>query len=285
MREASQQPPERALVVVGDFGSPIDAELARTALEVAGVAATLESFAPIDVASVTGRAILRVSEADAERAQAILERVRAVAREREHQIDAQAEVLRCPRCELPYTTFGRWRPAGSSALAALYLLPVTLASRRRYRCQSCGHAWDDPAESPATPTLLEPGDPKPVFRMQRSGELGGVFLGIIVGVVLLIALDAQGPLRWVALGAPVSVGFLLGRGFSVDLCSLPSCRAVLSPGAEACSSCGGTVAGRVSSSAEHWAMAAEVRRELAAERGAAPARRAKKRKARAGGGP
>ena len=78
----------------------------------------------------------------------------------------------------------------------------------------------------------------------------------------------------------VVLGCLVGSRIGSDLCSEPTCRAPLPAGAEECPRCKGSVAGAVSSAREHYAAAADFRRELAAIRADDARRRKKPRRAR-----
>jgi hypothetical protein len=66
-------------------------------------------------------------------------------------------------------------------------------------------------------------------------------------------------------GVPV-LGWRIGKAVRSDVCSEPSCRAPLARGAEECQGCKGTIAGTITSAPEHFAAAADVRREIAASR-------------------
>jgi hypothetical protein len=104
-----------------------------------------------------------------------------------------------------------------------------------------------------------------VFRLRRDEAPTGAFAGLTLGLVGgLAASSLVGPLGFALVPAALALGVLAGRRVGRDVCSLPSCRAPLPVGVSVCPACGGTVAGRVGSTEEHFAEAAAVRRELVA---------------------
>jgi hypothetical protein len=92
----------------------------------------------------------------------------------------------------------------------------------------------------------------------------------------VLAVVVGGPLGGVALLGAAFVGWAIGHAIAADVCSEPKCRTPLVPGVETCPGCKGSVAGRVRSAAEHWAAAADFRRELAALHAKDEAKAAKK---------
>jgi hypothetical protein len=201
-------------------------------------------------------------------------------------------VVRCPRCELEYCYHERAQASGQ-ALGPLIVLVQIFASSvspKRWRCRKCEHVWDDPGEGPARMTRLEPGDPRPVFRLRRGRGGTGLFLGVMIGFVsALVAASLGGRidddfgrsmaiLGYAALffGVPV-LGWRVGKAVRSDVCSEPNCRSPLPRGAEECPGCKGTIAGTITSAPEHFAAAADVRREIAASRKVELPRKKKKR--------
>ncbi len=250
-------------------------------------------FNPL-LSGASGGVQLQVRERDIDRARAILAEV-PPEMEEDPELDplpGGERVVRCPRCELEYCYHERARGTGS-AINPLVIVGQVFASSmtaRRWRCRKCEHVWDDPDEGPKRMTRLEPGDPKPVFRLRRGRGGMGLFLGFMIGVVLAMVgtglLEAmRGDARQIAgiglglllFGVPV-VGWRIGKRMRVDVCSVPECRTPLPRDLEECPVCKGTIAGTITSAPEHYSAAADVRRELAAARkvDALPAKKKKK---------
>jgi rubredoxin/ribosomal protein L40E len=272
-RPAKRPPGE--LVTVQSYADTVLAEADRAHLASRGITAHVVEalgFNPA-LANATGAVRLLVGERDAPRAVEILG---AVAPEEAEDDDEGESAVRCPRCELAYCALERPRMHNAAPGLGFLALPFTmLFAKERWHCHKCGHAWDDPKEGPAAITKLEKGEPRPVFRLRRAHGGMGLFLGLGVGGLASIVLGgASGGL---ALLCVALAGALLGRSFRYDVCSVRGCRAPLPPGAEECPKCKGGIAGVVHTAEEHYAAAADFRRELAGLRNQARAK--KKRKA------
>jgi hypothetical protein len=262
------------LVTIRTFLDPVEAELARAKLEGCDVFALVvepTGFNPL-LTAAAGGVLLRVRESDAGRAESIL----GVTASDAEEDDEPEGTVRCPRCELAYCFLER--PTLRSGMPTGLGFFAWMAGRfgkKRWYCHKCEHVWDDPQAGPARMTLLSPDDPRPVFRLHRAHSGMGLFIGA-VGGALAGGLADLAP----AFVAVPLVGWLVGRSIRRDVCSEPSCRAPLSRDAEECARCRGAVAGAISRAAEHYAEAADFRRELAALRRAprsAPERAKRKR--------
>lgn len=261
-RSSKPRATEGELVTVRTYGDVLSAETDRASLEGAGIVGHViegASFNPV-LASAIGAIRLQVASGDVEDALEVL----GVASLEEAEADDENEgAIRCPRCELAYCNFERPRLRNAEASVAFLLLPIThFFGEKRWRCEKCMHAWDDPEEGPKAITKLEEGDPRPVFRLRRSRAGLGVFLGLGAGLIAAIALAAKLPLLLAAGGAVI--GGFVGRAVQHDVCSVPDCRAPLPPGIDACPRCKGTISGVVESAPDHFAAAADARRALAA---------------------
>jgi len=268
-------PGEGHLVTVRRYLDPIDAQLARVHLSAEGIHAYVieaASFNPL-LTGAAGGVQLQVSERDVERVEAILS-ASAPGKSAALDDDEGPDAVRCPECELAYCFHQRRRVRTSSAipLAFLVSIPALLFGRKRWHCHKCGHVWDDPKEGPAKMTRLEPGDPRPVFRLRRGHGGMGLFVGLIAGFLGGVVAGPELGLA-IALGA-ILVGWLIGRSLRYDVCSEPECRAPLPSDAEDCARCKGSVAGMISGAEKHFSAAADFRRELAALR-AKPEKRSK----------
>lgn len=272
------------LVTYRTYPDPVQAQIARARLAAEGIAAHVldEGIHNVIMPGSPTGIRLQVPEGDLPRVEEILrERPDESARD-----DGEGRgVVRCPRCELAYCFHERMNVEGhSAALAFSFLVSVfMLFVPKRWHCHKCGHAWDDPKEGPAEMTKLGPDDPRPVFRLRRTHAGMGVFLGLVVGGLLAMIggsalpkdMRSLAPLSFVVL--PL-VGWAVGRSLRYDLCSDPSCRAPLAPGREECPRCDGEIAGVVRSAEDHYAAAADFRRELAALRAKDAAPKKKKKK-------
>lgn len=273
-------------VTLRRYLDPIEAQLDRARLEAEDLTAQVvepTGFNPL-LTGAAGGVTLGVRAEDIERAEAILAEPAPDPIEDEEE-DGGPPRVRCPRCETEYCSFERERVrAHGAATTALAIVasPFMLLSKKRWRCEQCEHVWDDPKAGPQKVTRLAPGDPRPVFRLGRDRSGTGVALGLVAGFFLGLVTGGH----WLLLSmiATITGGWVIGRLFRGDVCSEPRCRAALPPGIETCPACKGSLAGRVRSAAEHYAAAADFRRELAevrAKDAARADRRAKKKAERA----
>ncbi len=251
-------------VRIGSFGDRIEAELARARLSVEGIdAVVLEpaGFNPM-LNDAAGGVQLQVAVRDLERARAILAEPLV---DLEDDEPAVSGIVRCPECELEYCFFERPHLSGLSpgavGMVALAASVVLRLGKKRWRCHKCGHAWDDPAAGPKQRTPSKPGDPRPVFLLRRTSVGIGLFIGLLFAIGGWVAHSPTGTV--VLIAAPLA-GWLLGRGLVRYVCSEPTCRAPLSIHATTCDKCGGSVAGSIDRSGQHYREVARFRRELAA---------------------
>jgi hypothetical protein len=278
--ELTDAPDRGEVITVATYATTVEAEMSREYLKAHGVPASTHeasSFNPLlNVAAGGARLLIRAS--DEAQARYFLERAARTPTTSREDDDDETDV-RCPRCELTYcfqeNAFDNetQEDALTSPFLSLFTLPFA-SRRRRWRCHKCLYVWDDAAEGPKRATSLEPDDPRPVFRWRSHRAGAGLFAGLVLMFAvwgLAAAVGATGPLRWLAVGlglVPVVMGYRLGRRSVTDVCSAPSCRAVLPPGDEECASCHGSIAGVIEFAHEHHAKAAELRRELRALRAA-----------------
>ncbi len=270
------------MVTVGSYLDPMDVQFARLHLEEHGIRAAVVETSNFDptLIGVSGGIRLQVAEKDELQARTLL---RALANERtEIDPDADAGEVRCPRCELAYCFFEppslRGVAPGATELG-VFVAAILRFGPKRWTCHKCGHRWDDPNEGPKRPTVLKPGDPRPVFRLKRSAPGMGAFMGFMVGAGFVLA---SGFAPILVLPAAALLGYLIGNSLNRDVCSEPSCRKQLPAHAETCEGCGGFVAGEIRRAAEHFAEAAEARREIVRMRKAR--KTARRKRAEASGG-
>ncbi|MEO5725923.1 MAG: hypothetical protein ABI134_24320 [Byssovorax sp.] len=273
----------RRPVTIARYLDVTEAQLARVRLggeDIESFVIEGSGFNPL-LTGATGGVQLQVRERDLDRAREILAETPPEVEDDPEPAVGGERVVRCPRCELEYCYHERVRAAGQAIGPLIVLVQVFASSvtAKRWRCRKCEHVWDDPGEGPARMTRLEPGDPRPVFRLRRGRGGTGLFLGLILGFVgAVVTASLIGRIeddlgRMAALigyaalffGVPV-LGWRVGKAVQSDVCSEPSCRAPLLRGAEECSGCKGTIAGTITSAPEHFAAAADVRREIAASR-------------------
>lgn len=288
----------RRPVTIAKYLDLTEAQLAKVRLGGEGIEAFVidgSGFNPL-LAGASGGVQLQVRERDIDRARAILAEVLPeVEDEPDLDLDlapGRERVVRCPRCELEYCYHERVRGTGH-ALNPLVIVGQVFASAvtaKRWRCRKCEHVWDDPDEGPARVTRLEPGDPKPVFRLRRGRGGTGLFLGFMTafGSVLvmanLVGRVSEDSRELALLGHGILffgvtiLGWRIGKAVRADVCSVPECRAPLPRDVEECPGCKGTIAGTITSAPEHFSAAADVRRELAASRRAELPRKKKKKK-------
>lgn len=271
-------------VTIRRYLDPIEAQLDRARLEAADLPALVvepTGFNPL-LTGAAGGVTLGVCAEDIQRAEAILAEPGAdPIEEEEEDEDDGAATVRCPRCELEYCSFERPRVRSLGAVATavtLVALPFMLSSPKRWRCERCEHVWDDPTAGPKRMTRLEPSDPRPVFRLRRARPGTGAIIGLIAGFLLGLVTGGHALILMVV---TTTGGWVLGDLFRADVCSGPGCRAPLPPETDACPRCKGSIAGRVTSAAEHYAAAADFRRELAGLRAKDVARAKRKAKKKA----
>ena len=256
--------PPGELSTVRAYFDTVSAEADRVHLASEGIRAIVTdagSFNPA-LAGATGGIRLLVGAEDLERAQAI---IGAVGPEESAADDEGDGTVRCPKCELPYCFHERPRISNTAPGLAFLALPLTmLFAPKRWHCHRCGHVWSDKNAGPRQMTRLEPGDPRPVFRLQRAHAGMGTFLGLGIGLFAVLALSL--PFRGLVVLGVTIAGNLVGRVFRFDVCSVPECRAPLPQGSEECPKCHGSIAGDVKTAEEHYVAAANFRRDLAALR-------------------
>jgi hypothetical protein len=284
----------RRPVTIARYLDVTEAQLAKVRLGGEDIEAFVidgSGFNPL-LTGATGGVQLQVRERDIDRAREILAETPPEVEDDPEPAPGGERVVRCPRCELEYCYHERVRATGQ-ALGPLIVVAQVFASSvtpKRWRCRKCEHVWDDPNEGPERMTRLEPGDPRPVFRLRRGRGGTGLFLGLMIGFVgtmvvasligridddfgRVVAIIGYGSLF---LGVPV-LGWRVGKAVRSDVCSEPSCRTPLPREAEDCPGCKGTIAGTITSAPEHFAAAAEVRREIAASRKVELPRKKKKK--------
>ncbi|WP_437521837.1 hypothetical protein WME79_29945 [Sorangium sp. So ce726] len=273
------------LITVRRYLDPVAAQMDRTLLSANGIESHVfeaASYNPL-LSGAAGGTQLQVREGDLRRVEGLLEVHPGEAASND---DEEIAGVRCPRCELAYCFHERLRLEGSSAATALAILatPLLLFLPRRWHCHKCGHVWDDPKEGPAAMTKLEEGDPRPVFRLRRAHSGMGLFLGLLAGFCGAILVPAALPrgaggllAATLLFGAPL-IGWAVGYLWQYDLCSEPGCRTALTSDRSACPRCSGAIAGVVRSADEHYAAAADFRRELSALRAADQAREGEKKR-------
>jgi hypothetical protein len=284
----------RRPVTIAKYLDVTEAQLAKVRLGGEGIEAFViegAGFNPL-LAAASGGVQLQVRERDIDRARAILAEVQPDVDDEPEPAPGGERVVRCPRCELEYCYHERMQATGQ-ALGPLIILAQVFTSSvtpKRWRCRKCEHVWDDADEGPARMTRLEPGDPKPVFRLRRGRGGTGLFLGLMLGFVSAmmvagaighptgdVAMNLPYVLGFLMLGAPL-VGWRVGKSVRADVCSVPTCRTPLPRELEECPGCKGTIAGTITSAPEHFSAAADVRRELAASRQAELPRKKTKKK-------
>lgn len=285
----------RRPVTIAKYIDVTEAQLARVRLGGEDIEAFViegAGFNPL-LSGASGGVHLQVRERDIDRARAILAEVLPDVDDELDLAPGAERVVRCPRCELEYCYHERARgPGGAMNMVAVVAqVFATAVTAKRWRCRKCEHAWDDPDEGPARMTRLEPGCPRPVFRLRRGRGGMGLFLGFMIG--MLLAMVASGVLKTfpadvrqilgvgtlvLLVGVPI-LGWRIGKGVRADVCSVPDCRTPLPREVEECPGCKGTLAGSIESAPEHFSAAADVRRELAASRKVElPATKKKKKK-------
>lgn len=286
-REKSEEPSGVGeLVNFRSYLDPTEAKLDAARLTSDGIENHVlgEGLHNVIVPATLDTVRIMVRESDLERARELLE---VHPGDQPRDDDEEKGTVRCPRCELAYCFHERMRVEGSSSAAAFSFIvaPLMFLFEPRWHCHKCGHVWDDAREGPAEMTKLADDDPTPVFRLRRSRVGMGLFLGVMTGLFAgMIAPGLPPDLRGIVgpaffFGAPL-LGFLLGRAWTSDVCSEPRCRTPLPSGRGTCPRCNGEIGGVIRRADEHYACAADVRRELAAARSRKqPAKKLKKKRA------
>jgi hypothetical protein len=275
------------LIVVRTYPEPVEAQLDRARLASEGIRSIViepTGYNPA-LTAAAGGVLLKIDPKNLARAEEILRDPGPDPSDADDE--TESDEVRCPRCELTYCAFERptlrgMAPGAGASLFAVVVAGIAGRERKRWHCHKCEHVWDDQNEGPRRMTRLLPGDPRPVFRLRRAHPGMGLFLGIFAGIALGGVLASLGPTGAIlALAAfvlsPVA-GWVIGSSIAADVCSEPRCRGVLPAAAETCPGCKGSVAGRVSAAAEHYAAAGDFRRELTAVRAKDEARAKRKAK-------
>jgi len=125
------------------------------------------------------------------------------------------------------------------------------------------HPWSANQErSLSDPRPVDPGENegKPVFRLRRSHEGLGLFLGLCVGLFSGVAFLSGGAALVLAL-LTVVAGWLLGNASTYDVCSDRRCRAPLYRDATYCPGCHGDIRWVIHRADEHHAALAEAKEE------------------------
>ena len=171
VNETSPKPYDGPIVAVAAYSRPLDAHMARGALEEAGIPAFVEGENSAQLHEVPVCARLMVRGEDLDRARAILEGGEPVVGAEGAPRAALTSAGRCPRCHASLLrrrlTIGipEWAVVGIGAYEAIVLrrwpwvagtLLLVLAAaipRRRWSCPSCGGEWstrrpDGPAADP-----------------------------------------------------------------------------------------------------------------------------------------
>lgn len=133
-----------ALVTVGAYASPWEAQLARACLEAEGIESVVadEHLARIWCATTVGGIKLRVWKEDAVRASELL-RSRTPIPDLHLVTEADLPLpQRCPSCKSDNLALERWSVLGF--LGAWLLLGFAVpVPRRRWNCHGCGSEWKD----------------------------------------------------------------------------------------------------------------------------------------------
>ncbi len=129
------------LVVARSFSYPFEAELARGALEAAGIDASIRNANVVRIdwflSNAVGGVCLMVPREELDRAREVLESQAEPAEDL-----GEAEVMRCPRCGGTATEMIH-PPLGARWMAWIWVVLSVDAwfMLRRRRCEACGHTW------------------------------------------------------------------------------------------------------------------------------------------------
>jgi len=176
-----------ALVTLCSYRDPIDAELAKTRLDHAGIAAVLvDQFLPSIqwlYSFAIGGVKLKVDESDFEAA------ITALAEDRTADLEGIPESRgsssdrdSCPECGSEHFRTSRVRRT-SAALSLATSLPL-IAWRRRWVCSSCGHSWTRTPVAAAPPSE-ETIRAEELVHEKRSYPMLPVLVATLLGLAVL----------------------------------------------------------------------------------------------------
>jgi len=176
-----------ALVTLCSYRDPIDAELAKTRLDDAGIPAVLlDQFLPSIqwlYSFAIGGVKLKVDEADLEAAIAVLAEDRAAdLKEISERQGSPTDRDACPECGSTNFRTSRVRRT-SAALSLATSLPL-IAWRRRWVCTSCGHSWPQAPVEPA-PLSEETRRAENLVHEKRSYPMLPALVATLVGLAVL----------------------------------------------------------------------------------------------------
>ena len=124
---------------VASFSNELEAHLARSMLEAAGIAATVHRYSRYR-AIAGGGYLLKTTLSDVERARALLARLDAEVDMDEYVDRDDATCCRCPKCN-SVNVQARPLTAKQTVLCALTVGVFLLLLKREWRCKKCGHQW------------------------------------------------------------------------------------------------------------------------------------------------
>jgi hypothetical protein len=245
------------LVTLESYGSVLDARLAASRLEGAGIRAFLRDEQIVDadplLVGAVGGVRIQVFADDEQAAREVLA----------HGVDGAEDegddgdpVPRCPTCDSEYVVAAGGNPTGAAS-----------AELRCRRCKFSGPASDFTARSLSLPNGVRP----PVYRLLRGAGFAGAVLGFVGGFVVGGMLGrAFSPgifagavfLGTVLIGP--FIGSAVGRRMTRAVCSEPSCRAPLSLAESVCPRCRRHIEGAIRGANEHYVRIAEWRRAMLA---------------------
>jgi hypothetical protein len=244
-----------SLVTLASYARVLDARLAASRLEGAGIRAFLRDEQIVDANPLLVGAVHGV------RVQVFVEDEQAAREILAHCVDEAGDegddgdpVPRCPNCDSEYVLAAKGDRTG--------------AQLRCRRCKFTGPASEFTARSLAQPDGVRP----PVYRLLRGAGIPGAMLGIVGGFAaggLLACPFSPGLFAgWVFLAAVVLgpfVGRALGRRITSAVCSEPSCRAAVSLADSTCPRCRRNIAGEIRDADEHYLRIAAWRRATLAD--------------------
>ena len=124
---------------VKSFRSEIEAHLARTKLQTAGIDASVHRFSRYR-ALTSGGYVLKVSSRDLGRARAILEKIEGDVDMDEYVSSDDETYRRCPSCD-SVSVKAAPLPAALLVVVVLGLGVPLLFIKRDWSCRKCGHSW------------------------------------------------------------------------------------------------------------------------------------------------